>query len=117
FDDMVDTDFWFPVNPQLLPPHMAYSIYIHDVEASGIEFPCDSLNILVDLYAGKENLELDENVYLFPNPGDTELFLSWGNSSFTEVELYDAFGKLHSSMVVGNQKSARIATDALQSGV
>lgn len=110
-------DFWFPLNPQLVPPRMAYSIYLHDAEAHGIDFPCDSLNILVDLYVGAEHLDLDQAVHLFPNPGKEGLVITWeGETDFARVELLDALGRKCAVQDLHQQKNTYLGTAHLEAG-
>ncbi|MFA7272440.1 MAG: S8/S53 family peptidase [Crocinitomicaceae bacterium] len=78
----VPLNFWYPINPYLEIPQVAYTLYIKDSLAlSRYDFPCDSSNIPYDLFAGisEQNLNTME---LYPNPTNDFVTLKLKNNNF-----------------------------------
>tara|TARA_R110002072_G_scaffold302402_1_gene485124 strand:+ start:50894 stop:53443 length:2550 start_codon:yes stop_codon:yes gene_type:complete len=72
---IVPVDYWYPINPSITAPKMAFSIYIQDSTlTSQYDFPCDSANPLVDSVLSLSEIEiLDNDILIFPNPAKDRL--------------------------------------------
>lgn len=112
-------DFWYPINPHIHEPNVAYSLYIKDEEAiERFDFPCDSLNILVD--PNMSTLEINAlDFSLYPNPSTGELKIRLeSNLSGGELSINDNKGRLISAQTVETyKKQYKFQLSHLTSGV
>lgn len=96
---------------------MAYSIYLHDSLATGIDFPCDSTNMLVDEYVSVTTLEKDDLVSIYPNPGKDQLTVKLQSQQLIEkLVLLDLAGRVVSEEFVQKNNTARVSTQTLETG-
>lgn len=110
-------DIWYPINPNLQIPKMAYSIYFYDSLATGIDFPCDSTNVLVDEQASVTALEQDKLVRIFPNPGTDELTIELQAEQFIEkIIISDLFGRIVMDKSGNNNNTIRLSIEHLKPG-
>lgn len=114
-----DPDVWFPINPFVDTARMAYSIYTEDPLAGARpNFPCDSVNLLYDIYAGiSENQILDFKVYPNPSSGDLRIQL-FGESKKSRIFITDVDGRIvYNEEINTNKKNLIIDNSTLQSGI
>lgn len=112
-------EYWYPINPFLNEPKMAYSIYIHDTTLlTRYDFPCDSLNDLIDVYAAiPEQTSKDFEVY--PNPGSTVLNIVLDHPSYagSRIVLVEASGRIVQEIKIAESKWVSLSVNHLNSGL
>lgn len=115
-----DIDFWYPFDPNESDPKMAYSVYMEDVNfTQRYDFPCDSLNILVDPTAQVYKLETEHAFEVFPNPSydGIQVFVKHGKNS-EKIRLVDLNGTIifEKNIKEGN-KIVSFDTENLNAGI
>ncbi len=90
-------NFWYPIDPNMKTPEMAYSIYVTDSTiAERYPFTCDSLNLLFDSTAYVSEILNDNNFdwILYPNPSNATITLSFSHeTSLRSIVITDISGK------------------------
>lgn len=116
YSSYLPEDYWYPINPNIIRPKMAYSIYLRGPDlTSRFDYPCDSINELVDVYASNPSLQLNDFV-IFPNPGTEELTIRFEQATDAHILLTDFKGQEIRSFNAKN-KQITIDTDNLNTGV
>lgn len=119
FQNEISTqDYWYPLNPLINRPQMAYSIYIQDSTLiSRFDFPCDSSNNLIDPNLGIEKLEnFDVNIY--PNPSNGEIIIESINGNLDgNLKLFNIEGRTVLHSVLNNDKKYTFNLSNLPSGM
>lgn len=113
-------DHWYPINPFNSTPRMAYSIYIRDTTAfERFDFPCDSMNYLIDSVASNNILDLEKDILVYPNPASTTLNVKL----FTNLkeggalQLFDISGRLIDEKPILGSENYHFDISKLQSGL
>ena len=108
---------WYPINPTIQQPNMAYSIYLYDSLATGINFPCDSANVLIDEHISVPVLEKEDLMAIYPNPGKQQLTVNLQSEQFIEkVTMFDLSGRTVTEELVQKSKTTHISTEQLETG-
>ncbi|MBX2950781.1 MAG: S8 family serine peptidase [Crocinitomicaceae bacterium] len=116
-NESIETNIWYPINPNLQVPKMAYSIYLYDSLATGIDFPCYADNPLVDEAVSVNVLEEESFCLIHPNPGNNQLTIQLQANQFIEqVQVLDVSGRVTATIVGKQTNTIHIATDQLQIG-
>ncbi len=111
------TSVWYPINPNNQTPQMAYSLYLYDSLAVGIDFPCDSANVLVDDQASLYKIEQENTLIIYPNPGKSQLTIqSQTGQHIEKVMLLDLSGRIVTEESLSKKSTVRIDTHALETG-
>ena len=116
--EFVSVNFWYPINPNLQTPKMAYSIYLYDSLATGIDFPCYADNPLVDESVSVNLLDQEDDLSVFPNPGTHQLTVATNSTNLMDyLQITDLSGRLILEKSIQQESFVRIDTEALQAGV
>jgi len=114
-------DYWYPIDPNVTTPKMAYSIYIRDSTLlDRYDFDCDLDNPLFDtLIPYLNSNELDNfEILIYPNPTDSELNIELTNGLNGQLELRDIQGKLIQYIdMVADKKKYYFNVQNLNSGI
>jgi hypothetical protein len=113
-------DFWYPLNPFLNTPNLAFSIYIFDSTLTfRYDFPCDSSNLLVDPTIGIINTFSQEiNIYIYPNPSTGQLKIEAFNNPLNgQLKLTNLEGRDIYNVEIINKKDCVLNFENLPSGV
>ncbi len=115
-------DCWYPINPTIDTPKMAYSIYIRDSTLiERYDFSCEGANELLDsLIPTLGSVEEEDNfgVYLYPNPAQTIINLDIEKGFDGILELRDVQGKLIRTLnAQKEQKHFEISVEYLRAGI
>lgn len=96
YGNLQGQDYWYPVNPSLQLPRMAYSIYLKDSLASLYTFSCDSLNPLVDTLLNLSPNISSNPLFLYPNPSNGILKIGsiQNNFNLKSIEIFGVNGVL-----------------------
>lgn len=111
-------DIWYPMNPNIEQPKMAFSIYISDDSLNTqYDFPCYADNNLIDsfaqIYESGEELTFD----IFPNPGTNQISIRLPVRSKGKILLHDVFGRLINEMNTSQGTLYFIDTGAMSRGI
>ena len=118
-NDFFPIDFWYPINPSIILPKMAFSIYIEDSTfTERFDFPCDSLNPLIDLEANLEKINVND-FSVFPNPGEEQITIQLLNIlEDSELNVYSMNGiKIESKKLRKVEKNVKLNTEKLDRGI
>ena len=113
-------DFWYPLNPFLNTPNLAFSIYIFDSTlTSRYDFPCDSSNLLVDPTIGIINTFSQEiNIYIYPNPSTGQIKIEALNNPLNgQLKLTNLEGRDIYNVEIINKKDCVLNFENLPNGV
>lgn len=117
FRGLTPVNVWYPINPDIQSPEMGYSIYIYDSLATGVHFPCDSSNVLVDEQAHLNTLEKENPCIVYPNPGTNQLTIKTESKHLIEkIQVIDITGKIMSEKAQIGKGESSISTKHLQTG-
>ena len=122
-DDSDPEDYWYPLNPydpQGEEPKMAYSIYIQDTTLlTRYDFPCSGVNALLDSLASMDDLDIDLDFQVYPNPSafEVNIVLDANDWIGADLTLIDATGKTVSHVDVTQSKIYTIDTSHLKTGL
>lgn len=115
--DYTPINAWYPINPNLQTPKMAYSLYVYDSLATGIDFPCDSANVLVDEEASLAALEQEDFLSVYPNPGKEQVMVKLRSEyPIDKVVLFDLSGRIISEKEAHNTNTIQLSTSGLETG-
>lgn len=111
-------NFWYPLNPFLNQPKMTYSIYIFDTTLiSRYDFPCDSLNTLLDPTLNEDVISLNE-INIYPNPSNGILQIEGLDNNFIgDLELTNLDGRLIQNIQLSKIKNCNFNFEYLPSGI
>ncbi len=114
-------NFWYPINPNIQLPQMAYSIYVRDTTISErYPFTCDSLNLLFDSTAYlNETLESRNFKWMvYPNPSNTSIHVSLSDENgISSIVLTDISGKEVNRMHCTEAKNYTIDVSQFENGL
>lgn len=114
----INTNFWYPINPDIEIPNMAYSIYLYDSLATGIDFPCYADNPLVDESVAVNSLDQEDDLSIFPNPGTHQLTVATNSTYLIDhMQIIDLSGRVILEKQTQQENAVHIDTEALQEGV
>jgi hypothetical protein len=119
FNNEIDTiNFWYPLNPLINEPSMAFSIYIFDSTLiDRYDFPCDSSNLLLDTNVSLNEININD-INIYPNPSDGILNIeSFSNILNGKLKLTNLEGRTVYNVEVKNKKEYKLNFDNLPSGV
>ncbi|GAB5417601.1 MAG: hypothetical protein Crog4KO_25860 [Crocinitomicaceae bacterium] len=111
---------WYPINPFIESPRMAYSIYIRDTSlVNRYLFPCDSINELIDLLAEVEELNSEHEINIYPNPTSTQLHVELGQGidKTGRIQLLDISGRIINDVSLSGNNNYTFDVSNLNSGV
>lgn len=115
---LTPVNVWYPINPNLQTPKMAYSIYLYDSLATGINFPCYADNPLVDESVSVTSLNQEDDLSVFPNPGTNQLTVVTNSTYLMDhLQIIDLSGRMILEKDIHQENSVRIDTEALEAGI
>lgn len=111
-------DIWYPINPNVSLPQMAFSIYIKDSTIGRYDFSCDSANLLLDSigYYAELNESKIQDIMIYPNPGHSKLSIT-GVPAGGELRLLDIWGRLIKEINNTREPEYSFDVQELKSGV
>jgi len=116
--DLIPTNLWYPINPNLQTPKMAYSIYLYDSLATGVDFPCYADNPLVDESVSVASLDQEDDLAIFPNPGTYQVTVATNSTNLMDhLQITDLSGRVILEKPIQHENIVHIDTEALQAGV
>lgn len=111
-------NFWYPINPNITTPKMAFSIYIQDsLLTSQYDFPCYAFNNLIDSFANVNQQEHPLSFELFPNPGTNKLSIRIPDHSTGNIMVRDVAGRLIHEMQCSDNTLYFINTESFTNGI
>ncbi len=111
-------DFWYPINPLVSIPKMAYSIYILDTTLDNrYEFPCDSLNLMVDTTL-QINEQIENRLQIYPNPTNDLLTLNGLDATLSGIiTIFNLNGQVQFYEKVNELKTVSFDCSAIPQGI
>ncbi len=87
---------WFPSNPIDSLPNMYFSLYLSDSSLTSIyDYPCDSINLIYDQYAGLAEETEMAFAYLSPNPtSNTAVLVFPSLEEKKRITIYSVHGEI-----------------------
>lgn len=91
YGSTTSVNYWYPINPAVQNPRMAFSVYLRDSLAPLYSFSCDSLNPLIDSLASIQELN-ESDIVLYPNPGNGMIKIISNHSELKSVQVIGVNG-------------------------